>query len=137
MVESRTRLGRFLAALRSRTGRRVLLLGLVVAVGFVVWWFVGRLPAEGTVEVRWTESPPSSVAVSYINGDGETVRYRREAIRPGTDRFRDVYELSPDRYWLRIEVRLPDGVHTVRRRVELPSADPYVLYLEEQSELGP
>ncbi|NMC69566.1 MAG: hypothetical protein GYA57_05785 [Myxococcales bacterium] len=128
---------RLLAALRSRTGRRLLLLALVVSIGFVVWWFVGRMPGEGAVEVRWTETPPLSVAVSYIDTDGATVRFRREAIAPGADRFRDVYELPPGRYWLRIEVRRSDGVRTVRRRVELPTADPYVVFLEELSELQP
>lgn len=137
MADPTTRLGRFLAALRSKAGRRILLLVLVGSVGFVAWWFVGRLPAEGAVEVRWTETPPSSVAVTYVNSRGDTVRYRRETIAPGTDRFRDVYKLPADRYWLRIEVRLPNGVRTVRRRVELPSPDPYVLFLEELPELGP
>jgi hypothetical protein len=131
MVDPTTRLGRFLAALRSRTGRRLLVLALVVSVGFVAWWFVGRLPGEGTVEVRWTENAPSSVAVTYINSRGDTVRYRREVIPPGTDRFRDAYELPADRYWLRIEVRLPNGVRSVRKRVELPSPDPYVLFVDE------
>ena len=131
MADPSTRLQSFLAALRSKTGRRVLLLALLASVGFVVWQFVGGMPAEGTVEVRWTENPPSSIAVSYVDSRGQTVRYRREVIPPGADRFRDVYELPPDRYWLRLEVRRPDGVRTVRRRVELPSPDPYVLFLDE------
>jgi len=128
---------RLLAALRARTGRRLLLLALVGSIGFVVWWFVGRMPGEGAVEVRWTENPPRSIAVSYLDADGATVRFRRETIAPGADRFRDVYELPPGRYWLRIEVRRADGVRTVRRRVELPTADPYVVFLEELSELPP
>jgi len=132
-----TGLRRLRAALHSRTGRRLLRLTLVASIGFVVWWFVGRMPAEGAVEVRWTESPPLSIAVHYVDADGATVRFRRESIPPGADRFRDVYDLPPGRYWLRIEVRRSDGIRTVRRRVDLPTADPYVVFLEELSELPP
>lgn len=137
MADPQTLLGRILVALRSRTGRRILLVLLIASLGVVAWRFVGRLPGEGAVEVRWTETPPLSVAVTYVNADGDTVRFRREAIAPGDDRFRDVYELPPGRYWLRIEVRRPDGVRAVRRRVELPTSDPYVVFLEELSEFEP
>ena len=121
----------FFARLRSKNGRRVLVFFLVGGMALVAWWYFGRMPAEGTVEVRWTESPPTWVAVSYTDESGETVRWRKEPIPPGTDRFRDAYELPADRYWLRIEVRLPNGVRSVRKRVELPSPDPYVLFVDE------
>jgi hypothetical protein len=122
---------RFLDAVRGKRGRRVLLVLLFATLGLVGWWFLGRMPAEGVVEVRWTENPPQWIALSYVDEAGETVRWRREAVRAGTDRLRDTYKLPQGTYWLRIELRRGDRLHTVRRRLELPASAPVVLYLEE------
>ena len=122
---------RFLDALRSRRGRKFLVLCLVAAVGAVLWWYVGRMPAEGTVEVRWTEDPPQWISISYTDEAGATVRWRREAVVPGVDRFRDGYKLAPGTYWVRIEYKRADHLRTVRQRVELPTSQPYVLVLDE------
>jgi hypothetical protein len=121
----------FFARLRTRAGRRVLLFFLFGGMGLVAWWYFARMPSEGTVEVRWTENPPAWVAVSYTDESGETVRWRKEPIAPGTDRFHDAYKLAPGMYWLRIEYQREGRIRSVRKRVELPAAEPYLLMLEE------
>jgi hypothetical protein len=126
--------GGVLGRLRGRAGRRVLLVLLLVGLAVIGWWYVGRMPAEGRVEIRWTESPPTSVSLGYTDDDGRRVRVRQEAIAPGMDRFTDSYKLAPGRYWLRIEVRHGARVRTIRKRVELPTVEPLVLWLEELPE---
>ena len=117
--------------LRGRTGRKLAFVLLMVLLALLGWWFLGRMPEDGVVEVRWTESPPAWVSVAYVDESGSTVRWRRESIRPGADRFRDEYRLSPGTYWIRVELR--QGVHTrsLRKKVELPTVEPLVWYLEE------
>ena len=122
---------RFLDSLHGRRGRRVLLVLLLAGVGAVLWWYLGRMPSDGTVEVRWTEDPPSWISITYVDAAGATVRWRREDVAPGVDRFRDSYRLSPGNYWLRIEYRRGDHVRSIRKRVELPSGEPYLLMLDE------
>lgn len=120
------------AFFRSRRGRRTLVLALLVAIGLLAWQFVDRLPAGGVVEVRWTEDPPESVEITYRDLDGQAVRWRREAIQAGASVFRDAYEVSPGPYWVRIEIRQRGRIRSILKKVDLPTADPYVLYLDEQ-----
>jgi len=125
---------RFFGAVQTRTGRKVLVFALFAMLGLLAWWYLSRMPAEGTVEVRWTESPPAWISVSYVDERGTTVRWRREDVRPGSERFIDSYKLAPGKYWLRIELRQGSRLRSVRKRVELPTDRPYVLYLEELDE---
>ncbi len=122
---------RFFGVVRGKTGRKILVFALFGMLGLLAWWFLGRMPAEGSVEVRWTESPPAWIAVSYVDEQGTVVRWRREDVRPGTDRFVDRYKLVPGKYWLRVELRQGSRLRSIRQKVELPTDQPYVLYLEE------
>ena len=122
---------RFLELLRGRHGRRVLVLLLFAGIGAVLWWYVGRMPGDGSVEVRWTENPPLWLSISYTDESGARVRWRREDVPPGAGRFRDDYRLPPGTYWLRFEYSRADRIRTIRKRVELPSSQPYVLMLDE------
>ena len=89
------------------------------------------MPADGSVEVRWTDNPPRWISIGYTDDSGTTVRWRREDLPPGADRFRDSYHLAPGTYWLRLEYGRADRIRSIRRRVELPSSGPYVLLLDE------
>jgi hypothetical protein len=122
---------RFFGAVRGKVARKVLVFALFGMLGLLAWWFLGRMPAEGSVEVRWTESPPAWIAISYVDERGDTVRWRREDVRPGSGEFIDRYKLAPGKYWLHIDLRQGDRLRSVRKRVELPTDRPYVLYLEE------
>ena len=122
---------RFFGAVRGRTGRKVLVFALFALLGLIAWWYFGRMPAEGSVEVRWTESPPAWISISYVDDGGTTVRWRREDVRPGTDRFIDRYKLVPGTYWLHLDLRQGSRLRSIRQKLELPSDQPYVLYLEE------
>ena len=126
-----TPLRRVLDALHGRHGRRVLAVLLVAGVAAVLWWYVGRMPADGSVAVRWTDNPPRWISIGYTDDSGTTVRWRREDLPPGADRFRDSYHLAPGTYWLRLEYGRADRIRSIRRRVELPSSGPYVLLLDE------
>ena len=121
---------RFLELLRGRHGRRVLVLLLFAGIGAVLWWYVGRMPGDGSVEVRWTGSPPLWLSISYTDESGARVRWRREDVLPGAGRFRDDYRLPGD-LLVRFEYSRADRIRTIRKRVELPSSQPYVLMLDE------
>jgi hypothetical protein len=124
-------------ALRSRTGRKILLVLLLAGMALLAWRYVARMPSAGVVELRWTESPPAWVSISYIDEDGQVVRLRRQEIRPGADRFRDAYRLAPATYWVRLEFRQADGVHAIRKRVDLPTVQPIVFFAEESAPPSP
>ena len=124
---------RFLELLRGRHGRRVLVLLLFAGIGAVLWWYVGRMPGDGSVEVRWTGSPPLWLSISYTDESGARVRWRREDVLPGAGRFRDDYRL-PRGPTVRFEYSRADRIRTIRKRVELPSSQPYVLMRADEPE---
>jgi len=130
-------MARLFRVLRTRNGRRVLIVVLFAALGVVAWWYLGRMPADGTVEVHWTESAPAWISITYIDAGGQAVRWHREDVRPGTDQFVDRYKLIPGSYWLRLELRQGAHLRTIRQRVDLPTSQPYVLFLEELPDTSP
>ncbi len=117
--------------LRGRLGRRLLVVALLASTVVLAWRFTRSLPSVGFVEVRWTEDAPEWVGVSYRDATGTTVRWRREAVPKDASRFRDRYELAPGTYRLRIELKQGDRLRAVTRSVDLPAAEPLVLYVEE------
>jgi len=122
---------RLLAFFRTPHGRRILAAALILTVLAIGWQFMDRMPDQGTIELRWTESPPEWVSLIYKDDRGNVVRQRRVQVLPTTDRFRDRYEVSPGTYWVRVEFRQADRIRSVLRRLELPTLEPIVFFAEE------